>query len=92
MRPLCPDAARCRLDDSGDQAQQRGLARSVASDEADGLAVLDGDGDIAQRPHVSRGGLTALHDEILQRPRLASVHAKAPRDTLDVDLADLHAT
>ena len=54
--------------------------------------MLDGDGDIAQRPYVRRGGLTALHDEILQRPRLASVHAEAPRDTLDVDLADLHAT
>ena len=85
-------ATRRRLDDPGDESQQRGLARSVASDQADGLAVLDGDRDIAQCPHVTRGGLSALHNEILQRPRLSSVHAKAPRDTLDVDLADLHAT
>ena len=43
-----------RLDDSGEQPQQRRLAGAVAADEADRSARLDGEGDVAQRPHVAR--------------------------------------
>ena len=89
---LRPDVARRRLDDPRDQPQQGRLPRSVAPDEADGLAGRDGDRDVAQRPHVRRGGLAALDDEILERPRLSRVHAEASGDAFDVDLADSHAT
>ncbi len=37
--PPCPDRARGRLDDPGNQPKQRRLARAVPADEADGLAA-----------------------------------------------------
>jgi hypothetical protein len=51
--PACrTHRARARLDDPGDQAQQRRLARSVASDETDGLSLRHVERDVAERPDL----------------------------------------
>ena len=89
---LRPDAAGRRLDDPGDQPQQRRLAGPVAADESDRLAASDVGRDVTQRPDVDRVGLPALDEEVLERARVTGVHAEAARDALDRDLADLHAT
>ena len=47
--------------------------------------------DVVERPHVGGVVLAAVDDEILERARLARVDAKAARDALDGDLANLHA-
>jgi hypothetical protein len=46
------DATLCRLDDPRDDSEQRALARAVAPDEAEPASGGDGEGDVAQRPHV----------------------------------------
>ena len=40
-----PHAAFLGVEEAGDRAQRRGLARAVAADEGDDLALLDGEGD-----------------------------------------------
>ena len=88
---LATDASGRRLDDPGDDAKERRLARAVAADQADRLASADLGRDVVEGPHVGRVALAALDDEILERARLARVDAKAARDALDGDLANLHA-
>ena len=68
------------------------LPGAVPADEPDRLAARDLRGDVAKRPDVGRLRLPALDEEILQRARLARVDAKAPRDAVDADLANVHAT
>ena len=58
---------------------------------ADGLAARDLGGDVAERPDVRRLRLAALDEEILQRARVAGVHAEAARDAFDTDLTNVHA-
>ena len=41
-----------RLGDAGEDLQQRRLPRAVAADDADDLAALDLEGDVAQRPEI----------------------------------------
>jgi hypothetical protein len=89
---LRTDTAGGGLDDPGDQAQKRGLPRSVPADETDCIAAADLDGDVAERPDVRRLGLATLDEEILERPRLPRVDAEAARDAFHRDLADFHAT
>ena len=84
------DAARRRLDDPGDQAQQRRLAGAVAADEPDGLARLDRERDVVERLHVLRLGAAAEDEQLLQAARLVRVDAEAARDPVDPDLARLH--
>ena len=43
-----------RVGGAGDEAQQRRLARAVLPDDADGLAAMDVEADVAQRPEVAR--------------------------------------
>ena len=87
---LRANASRCGLDDSGDDAQQRGLSRPVSSDEPDRLAAGNVERHVSKRPDVGRLGLTALDEEILQRSGLTSAYAKPPRDAFDADLAWFH--
>ena len=85
------DASRRRLDDPGDQAQQRRLAGAVAADEPDRLARLDGERHVFERLHVLRLGAAAEDEQLLQAARLVRVDAEAARDPVDPDLARLHA-
>ena len=48
------DAAGGRLDDPGDQAEERRLARAVAADQPDRLAGLDRERDVVERPDLGR--------------------------------------
>ena len=41
-----------RLGDAGEDLQQRALSRAVAADDADHLAALDLEGDIAEGPEI----------------------------------------
>ena len=84
------DAALGRLDDPGDQAQQRRLAGAVPADEPDRLARLDRERDVAQRQDVARLGAPAEHEQLLQASRLVRPDAEAARDPLDADLPRLH--
>src|SRR5207244_4922545 len=60
------DAAGGRLDDSGQQPEQRGLARAVAADEPDRAAGLDPERDVVQRFDERRPRSTARNDGVLQ--------------------------
>ena len=84
------DAALGRLDDPGDQAQQRRLAGAVPADEPHGLARLDRERDVLERDHVGRLGSPAEHEQLLQASRLVRPDAEATRDPLDADLPRLH--
>ena len=90
--PIRPPTAtaRRRLDDPGDQAEQRRLAGAVAADQPDGLARLDRERDVVERLHVLRLGAAAEDEQLLQAPRLVRVDAEAARDPVDPDLARLH--
>ena len=74
------DLALGRLDDPGDQPQQRRLARAVAPDQADRLARRDRDRDVREREHVLRLGAPAQHEQLLQAARLVRADAEAARD------------
>src|SRR5207244_73266 len=52
--PIGLDAAGGRRDDPGDQAEQRRLPGAVSPDQADRVARLDRERDVAQRPHLRR--------------------------------------
>src|SRR5581483_6390524 len=82
--------SRRRLDDPGEQSEERRLAGPVAPDEPDRAPRLDGEGDVAQRPDVGAAGPSPRDDEILERAALARVDAEAARGMLDVDLAGSH--
>jgi hypothetical protein len=84
------DAAPGRLDDPGDQAQQRRLPGAVPADEADGLARLDRQRHVLQRDDVCRLGSPAEHEQLLQASRLVRPDAEATRDPFDADLPRLH--
>ena len=91
IRPPTSTRARRRLDDPGDQPQQRRLAGAVAADEPDRLARLDGERHVLERLHVLRLGAAAEDEQLLQAARLVRVDAEAARDPVDPDLARLHA-
>ena len=84
------DAPGRRLDDPGDQPQQRRLAGAVAADEADGLTGLDRERDVVERLDVLRVGAAAEDEQLLQAARLVCVNAEAARDPVDPDLARVH--
>ena len=79
-RPVIVDAARGRLGDAAEDLQQRALARAVAADDADDLALLDLEGDVLQRPELL--DLVALDDGAPAGhvPRLARQVAHASRE------------
>ncbi len=76
-----------RLDDPGDDAEQRRLPRAVPADQADRLAGVDVGRDAVERPHLLRARATAGDDELLQGRRLAGADDEPPRDLVDADLA-----
>src|SRR5207244_3316337 len=86
------DAARGRLDDPGDQAQEGRLPGAVAPDQADRLARLDPDGDVPERPDVGPPDAPARDDELLQRPHGLRVDTEPAARVLDADLAGVHAS
>ncbi len=79
-----------RLDDPGDEPEQRRLPGAVPPDETDRLAASDGEGHVVERPHVGRSGPSSLDEEVLERVRLARMDAETPRDGLNADLARFH--
>ena len=84
------DAPAGRLDDPRDEAQQRRLAGAVAADEADGVARLGRERDVAQRLHVARTAPAARDEEVLERALRLRVDAEGPRDAVDDDPAGRH--
>src|SRR5205814_501866 len=78
-------AAAGRLEDAGDELEQRRLSGAVAPDDAEGLAAVDGEGDVLHRLHARlRLQLhVALEQRALQRREL---RAPAP---LAVGLVDV---
>ena len=60
-RPSMLDVALGRLGDRDEDLEQRALARAVAADDADDLALLDLERDVSQRPEL-RGWLLVLLD------------------------------
>jgi len=52
MRPFDADPAFGRFGDAAEDFEQRTLAGPVAADDAEGFALLDLEGNIAQGPEV----------------------------------------
>ena len=74
--PAARDAPGVQRHDPGQHAQRRGLARAVAPDDADGLARLDAQRDVAQRLHRRRAAAARAPDEhLLQRAAAVGLHA-----------------
>src|SRR5439155_24308033 len=88
--PAHRNAARGRLDDSGDEPQQRRLSRAVAPDETECAARVDVERDVAQRPDVLPA-IRAAEQDVLERPRRARVPAEPARRVSDLDLTGPHA-
>ena len=66
-----PDLAARRLVDAGDQLEQRALARAVAPDDAEELALLDREGDVADRVEaVERAPAERVQRTLLERVHL----------------------
>ena len=91
MRPPTSTRPEVGLTIPATQAQQRRLAGAVAADEADRLAGLDRERDVAQRPDVGAPVPLRANEQILERAALARVDAEAPRGVLDEDLSGSHA-
>ena len=76
-----------RVGGAGDEAQQRRLAGAVLPDDADGLAAVDVEADVAQRPEVAlalaRAG-QAL-DDVAQQERLLLEAAERLADLVEAD-------
>src|SRR5688500_17990108 len=85
--PANLDASLRRLDDPGDQLQQRRLAGAVPADEPDRIARLRPHGYSAQRPDVLAAAPAARHDQLLESSRLLRVDTEPTRDLVDADLA-----
>ena len=79
-----------RLDDPGEQAEERRLAGAVPPDEPDGVPRLDVEADVLERLHLPRLRAPADH-ELLQGARLLRVDPETPRGALDPDLSRSHA-
>jgi hypothetical protein len=54
------DAARARIDDAADDADQRGLARAIGTQQREDLAAPDVEVDVAQRAEARSIGLVEL--------------------------------
>jgi hypothetical protein len=87
-RQPAPDRDRPAVDrvDARQALQQRALARAVASDDPEELALLDLEGDVAQRDEVL--GVPAaqrVQRALLERVDALRGHAEALADVLDQD-------
>ena len=80
-----------RLDDPGDEREERRLPGAVPSDEPDRLAGFDSERHVSKRPDVGAAGLVASHDRVLQREPADRAHAVASADAVGDDLAGSHA-
>src|SRR5438552_4071547 len=66
------DLALGRIGGAGDEPQERRLARAVLADDADGLAAMDVEADVAQRPELFRllAPPREPHEHVAQQERL----------------------
>lgn len=71
--PFDADAAGGRFGDAAEDFQQRGFARAVASDDADGFAPADFEGNIAERPEIFGGALRAKSGARVAKERFGAV-------------------
>ena len=72
--------------DAGEALQQRALARAVAADDAEELALLDGDVDVAQRVELlERARAAGMQHPLLERVVLLVRDAERLRDVVDDD-------
>src|SRR5262249_45947209 len=85
--PTGDDPAGGRLEDAGDQLEERRLAGAVPADQAERLPRRDLERHIAQSPDVARGRPAARDDRVLQRPVRPLGDPEALRDAIDDDPA-----
>src|SRR5690606_6346278 len=72
--PVHFDGTFIRQQHTGDQLKQRRLALTVAANDPDGFAVLDGTGDVAQSPKLSRPGASlGAAEQVFQITAAATV-------------------
>ena len=84
--PAHRDLARGGLEHAADALEQRRLARAVAAEDADGLALLHVEGDVVEGPEVLDVlTLPAVDEPLLERVVLLVVQPEALGDVLDVD-------
>src|SRR2546428_5649298 len=88
--PADVDSPGGRLDDPGEQPQERRLPGAITTDEPDRTAGFDMEGHIAKRPHLRGLRPAARDDDVLQPPRFARVDLEVPRGMLGGDLARLN--
>src|SRR6266516_2200320 len=89
--PTDLDTDEGRLDDPGDQAQERRLAGAVAADEPDRATGRDPERDFLERNDVGRTRAPGRDDRILEAARLARIDLEATGRVLRDDLAWTHA-
>ena len=77
------DVPRPRIRDAGDQLEGGGLSAPVRPDDADGLPVVDVEGDVGERPDVrDRVAASRLQAGALQRGRHPPGERALGRDSL----------
>jgi hypothetical protein len=76
-----------RREDPRDQLEQRRLARAVPPDDPEGLARLDVEIDVAQRPELARLRELPAEDRLLQRAGRRERDLEPPRHPTPDDLA-----
>ena len=77
------DRAGRRMQDSGDHLQQRALARSVLSDNAERLAALHLEADVVERPEILVALQTIQRQQLLEAVARRVVDRVAFRNTLE---------
>src|SRR5919108_1141004 len=85
------DSARRGREDPGDETKQRRLPGAIPSHETDGLARLDLERDIPNRPDVGRPQLPPPDDRLFQGDISLRVDAKAATDALGDNCSWFHA-
>ena len=71
--------------DPGHALEQRRLARAVVAEEAEGLALVDVDGHVLERPELLVVGLAEVDHPLLERVGPGVVELEVLRDVVDLD-------
>ena len=78
------DAAAGGLEDAADDLQQGAFAAAVGADEAEGLALFDGEADVAERPEIGVAR-AAAGEQLAQAVGGTAVETVQLRDVLNQD-------
>ena len=90
MRPSTVRLAGRRRIDAGQQLEQRALAGAVVADDADALALVDPQADVAQRldlhDRVDGAAKQLPDEEFLERDPSLRTHAEREADVVEFDV------